>query len=129
MHHEQWQARFQQAMDDDFNTPKALAVLFDLTRFINQTLVSDPEEAKALATTLKQLGNLLGLFYREPYDWLQNNPLWDQSQLDVISARVKEREEARQNQEWARADALRQWLEEQGVELEDKGGKTHWKVR
>lgn len=129
MHHEQWQARFQQAMDDDFNTPKALAVLFDLTRFINQTLVSDPEEAKALATTLKQLGNVLGLFYREPYDWLQNNPLWDQSQLDVISARVKEREEARQNQEWARADALRQWLEEQGVELEDKGGKTHWKVR
>lgn len=129
MHHDQWQARFQQAMDDDFNTPKALAVLFDLARFINQTLVSDPVEAKALATTLKQLGNVLGLFCREPNDWLQNNPLWDQSQLDVIAARVKEREEARQNHEWARADALRHWLEEQGVELEDKEGKTHWKVR
>ena len=127
--HEQWQARFQQAMNDDFNTPKALAVLFDLARLINQTLISDPDEAAALAATLKQLGNVLGLLCREPGEWLQSNPLWDQSQLNTIAARVKEREEARQNHEWARADALRLWLEEQGVELEDKGGKTHWKVR
>lgn len=127
--HEQWLARFQQAMDDDFNTPKALAVLFDLARLINQTLVSDPDEAAALAATLKQLGNVLGLLCQQPEEWLQSNPLWDRPQLDIIAARVKEREEARQNHEWARADALRLWLEEHGVELEDKGGKTHWKVR
>ncbi|EPY9770972.1 TPA: cysteine--tRNA ligase [Klebsiella variicola] len=127
--HAVWLKHFQQVMDDDFNTPKALAVMFELVRIINQQVVDKPDVAGALATTLKELGNILGLLTKDPTVYLQTNPLWEPSRLDDIKNRIKEREEARKNKEWQRADNLRAWLEENGVELEDKDGKTLWKAK
>lgn len=127
--HDEWVDRFQHAMNDDFNTPKALAVMFDLARIANQKMAEEPEEAAALATTLRSLGQVLGLLYQDPERYLQSNPILDQLQLDHIADQVKERELARSNKEWERADIIRAWLEEHGVELEDKDGKTHWKVK
>lgn len=127
--HGLWLERFKLAMDDDFNTPKALAVLFDLVRLINQKAVEEPDEAAALATSLKQLGNVLGLLGREADIFLNTLPSGDQTHLDDINARIKEREAARQNRDWERADRLRNWLEQQGVALEDKEGGTNWKIK
>ena len=92
-------------------------------------MAEEPEEAAALATTLRSLGQVLGLLYQDPERYLQSNPILDQLQLDHIADQVKERELARSNKEWERADIIRAWLEEHGVELEDKDGKTHWKVK
>lgn len=127
--HDKWLSRFREAMDDDFNTPKALSVLFDLAKIAKQKMAEEPHEASALATTLRQLGNVLGLLYQEPEHYLKSNPLWDEAKLDVISSRIKEREEARNNRQWELADNLRDWIESQGIELEDKKGKTVWRVK
>ncbi|NIF21568.1 cysteine--tRNA ligase [Candidatus Pantoea multigeneris] len=127
--HAAWEERFRLAMDDDFNTPRALAVMFDLARVANQKLKEEPDEAAALATTLKHLGQVLGLLYQEPERYLQSNPRWDEAKMQYITAQVQAREDARQNHEWQRADEIRAWLEAQGIELEDQNGRTSWKVK
>ena len=68
-----YKTRFEQAMDDDFNTPVALSVLFDLARELNKTKEIDPEKAGELGTTLKYLGGLLGILQQDADDYLKGN--------------------------------------------------------
>jgi cysteinyl-tRNA synthetase len=108
-------ARFKEAMDDDFGTPEAMAVLFDLASRVNSG-------EKALASQLKALGGVLGILQRDPVQFLQGGEgdAW-------VEERIAAREAARKRRDFAAADAIRDDLLKQGVVLEDKGGKTGWR--
>lgn len=111
----QFEQRFIAAMDDDFNTPEALAVLFDLAKEINKT--ADKNQAAALVALLKQLGGILGILQRDAAQVLGTVTLENAEQniQDLINARNI----ARQNKNWAEADKLRDQLQALGVSLED----------
>ncbi|WP_367946396.1 DALR domain-containing protein, partial [Cronobacter sakazakii] len=127
--HDTWRARFCEAMDDDFNTPQALAVLFELTREINRLYAMNEGEAAALATTLKVLGNVLGLFEQSAAAFLTNRDDVHPAELQLIENLIHQRSEARRMGEWGKADRLRNELAEQGIELEDVGENTSWRIR
>jgi cysteinyl-tRNA synthetase len=110
--------RFRAAMDDDFGTPEAVAVLFELANRVN---AGD----KALAAQLRGLGGVLGLLQREPMRFLQARPAGVSEEW--INARIAEREAARQRKDYAAADRIRRELSDSGIALEDKGGKTVWR--
>ena len=103
-------------MDDDFGTPEAMAVLFELANKVN---AGD----KHLAGQLKALVGVLGLLQRT--DFLQAKPA-DVSEESILS-KIAEREAARKRKDYAAADRIRKELLEQGIALEDKGGKTTWR--
>jgi cysteinyl-tRNA synthetase len=106
--------RFREAMDDDFGTPEAVAVLFELASRINSG-------EKQLAGQLKALGGVLGLLQRDPVAFFQGRiEQW-------ILEKIVERETARNRKDYAAADRIRKELLEKGIVLEDKGGKTTWR--
>ncbi len=113
-----FEQRFIAAMDDDFNTPEALAVLFDLAREINKTTIQS--RAAALVALLKQLGGILGLLQRDPKQVLGQVKLenLDQQIQDLVNARII----ARQNKNWAEADRIRAELTRLGVTVDDTAG-------
>ena len=116
-------------MDDDFNTPQALAVLFELAREIYRFSGMHHARAAALATTLKYLGNVLGLFEQPADVFLKNSDDAHPIDHQFIEEIINQRSEARRKGEWVRADQLRDELSKQGVELEDVGAKTSWRFR
>ncbi|WP_115720587.1 cysteine--tRNA ligase [Gallaecimonas mangrovi] len=120
-----WAAKFDAAMDDDFNTPEALVVLFDLARELNKAKQEGRADAPALAATLKQLGSLLGIVQSAPEDFLKGND----SDLDVahIEGLIKQRNQARKDKDWAAADAARDALTALGITLEDGPQGTSWR--
>lgn len=118
--------RFQSAMDDDFNTPEAIAVLFELANQINRAREEDISEANRLAGILKLLANVLGLLEDNPDDFLKASAGTDDD-AEKIDALVQQRLDARTNKDWAEADRLRDELHAMGIELEDKGGETIWR--
>jgi cysteinyl-tRNA synthetase len=102
---------FHEAMDDDFNTAKALGHLFDFARDVNRALDEGlGEEARAGARALFKLGGVLGLFWKAPA-----GESWDAE----IMALVDQREAARKARDWKRADAIRADLGSRGVLVED----------
>jgi cysteinyl-tRNA synthetase len=107
--------RFKEAMDDDFGTPEAIAVLFDLATRINSG-------EHRLAGQLRALGGVLGLLQRDPEQFLQGGKA-DQRILDAIAAR----EAARKRRDFADADRIRQALLDQGIVLEDGPQGTTWR--
>jgi cysteinyl-tRNA synthetase len=106
--------RFKEAMDDDFGTPEAVAVLFELANRANAG-------EKHLQKQLKALGGVLGLLQRDPADFLAGKA------EDWILQGIAEREAARKRKDYAAADRIRQELLGRGIVLEDKGGKTTWR--
>jgi cysteinyl-tRNA synthetase len=110
--------RFKEAMDDDFGTPEAVAVLFELASRVNSG-------EKRLAGQLKALGGVLGLLERDPDRFLQSRPAGVSEQW--IAEKIAEREAARRRKDYTAADRIRNELLEQGIVLEDKGGKTTWR--
>ena len=119
-------AQFHDAMDDDFNTSEALAVLFDLANQVNKLRDEDKELALTKANTLKQLGNVLGILEEDVESFLQSGVGEDSDTADIESL-IEQRLAARQNKDWAEADRLRDELDKLGIVLEDKDGKTIWR--
>jgi cysteinyl-tRNA synthetase len=121
-----WAKRFADAMNDDFNTPEAIAVLFDLASEVNR---AQGEEKQLLANTLKALGSALNFLQRDPTAFLQagskdQDGLTASQSEEQITARVA----AKQAKDFAKADLIRKTLLEQGIVLEDKpGGLTEWR--
>jgi cysteinyl-tRNA synthetase len=118
--------KFKQAMDDDFNTPEALAVLFDLANQINRLRGEDMDAALQKAAVLKKLANVLGLLEADPEQFLQSGAA-DSDDGSEIDALIAARNSARENKDWAEADRIRDELDAMGVVLEDKDGKTIWR--
>ncbi len=120
-HDDAYAQRFAAAMNDDFNTPIAMAVLFDLATEVNRT------RAPALARQLKGLANLLGLLGREPQAFLQGGAPDGLADADV-AAQIAARVQAKKDRNFAEADRIRADLLARGVVLEDKpGGVTEWR--
>lgn len=120
--------RFHEAMDDDFNTPVALSVLFDLAREINKEKDRDPDRAARLAGRLKYLGEILGILQDDPEHFLKGG-MSEQDSLsgEEIERLIALRLEAKKNKDWAEADRIRDQLKKQGIVLEDVPGGTNWR--
>jgi cysteinyl-tRNA synthetase len=116
-------ARFKAAMDDDFNTPEAVAVLFDLANELNKT------RAPATAALLKSLAATLGLLQREPDTFLKAGPVqapgaWTPEKIEAaIAARIA----AKQAKNYAESDRVRDELKAAGIVLEDSAKGTTWR--
>ena len=126
---EDYKNAFKKAMDDDFNTPVALSVLFDLARELNKAKEIDLEGAQVLAATLKKLANLLGLLQDDPEDFLKSSVIDDDALTnEAIEQSIQARLDAKKAKNWALADKIRDDLKEQGVILEDSpNGQTSWR--
>ena len=121
-----WAKRFADSMNDDFNTPEAIAVLFDLASEMNR---AQGQEKQSLANTLKSLGNSLNFLQREPTSFLQSGTKQnDGITPDQIEEQIEARKQAKQTKDFAKADLIRKSLLEQGIILEDKpSGITEWR--
>ena len=111
------------ALKDDLNTPAALSGLHALAGQIRTS--DDPDRRAELAAALKRSGALLGLLSQDPHAWAQAGA----GDTGRIQAMVEERSQARGNRDWARADELRDELSALGVEVEDKGAQSFWRMR
>jgi cysteinyl-tRNA synthetase len=113
---------FREAMDDDFATPEAVAVLFDIANELNRS--KDPK----LAAQLKGLGAILGLVQRDPVEFLQSGH-GDAAGLDhaAIDALVAARNAAKKAKNFAESDRIRDELKTAGIVLEDGPGGTTWR--
>lgn len=117
--------RFRAAMDDDFNTPEAYSVLFDLAREVNRLKGEGAAEAAALAGRLRELGGVLGLLEQDPEAFFKGDEADDE--VAEIEALIKARNDARAAKDWPAADAARNRLTEMGIVLEDGAGGTSWR--
>jgi cysteinyl-tRNA synthetase len=118
--------QFCQAMDDDFNTPQALAILFEISKALNVAKVKNNHQlANSLASTIRFLGSILGLFQQDPAAFLQGNIR--SSESEIIEALIAQRNQARIDKNWTLADEARDKLNEMMVILEDSAGKTTWR--
>lgn len=118
---------FLEAMNDDFNTPVALAALFELVREINRLRQEgNRDEAAKKAAGLKRMAGILGLLQRAPEDFFkgQNSDALDVSQIEQL---IEERRMARVEKNWAEADRLREKLTELGIAIEDTAQGTLWR--
>ena len=112
-------ARFKEAMDDDFNTPEALAALFEMAREIGRG-------RPTLAPQLRALGGVLGLLQRDPQAFLQAGPGGTLTDAD-IRGRIEARLAARKAKDYAEADRIRAALDAAGIVLEDGPSGTTWR--
>jgi cysteinyl-tRNA synthetase len=112
--------RFKAAMDDDFGTPEAVAVLFELASEVNRTTSGE------LAALLKALGGCLGLLQGDPKAFLQSGASLDDA---AIQARIEERAAAKSARDFQKADAIRKELLDLGIVLKDSAQGTGWEVR
>ncbi len=124
---EVFEARFREAMDDDFNTPEAYSALFDLAREVNRLKAEDLTAANGLAAELRKLAKVLGLLQQEPELFLQGGAQADDGEVAEIEALIKQRNDARKAKDWALADAARDRLNEMNIVLEDGPQGTTWR--
>ncbi|WP_113632264.1 cysteine--tRNA ligase [Pectobacterium peruviense] len=124
---DEFEARFREAMDDDFNTPEAYSVLFDMAREVNRLKAEDVQAANHLASALRKLSGVLGLLEKDPEQFLQNGAQVDDDEVKEIEALIQQRKDARAAKDWALADQARDRLNEMGIVLEDGPQGTIWR--
>ncbi|MEL6113715.1 cysteine--tRNA ligase [Photobacterium sp. SP02] len=117
--------RFTTAMDDDFNTPEAYSVMFDMAREINRLKGEDLKAASALGAQLRALAEVLGLLAQDPETFLQSSAKADD--VAEIESLIQQRLDARAAKDWAAADAARDTLTAMGIILEDGPQGTIWR--
>lgn len=120
--------RFTAAMDDDFNTPIALAALFDLARDLNRAKSDQPAEAPRLAGELKRLAGVLGLLQQTPQTFLKGAQQQVALSEEEIEVKIAERQAAKGSKDFARADAIRDELAALGIILKDSREGTTWVI-
>ena len=133
--------RYQQAMDNDFNTAQAQAILFDTAKAMNKIerqlpappCRDDIQLLKDTLATFKKLGSIMGLLQEDAFEYLQQKKAALLEGLDIdeatINSMIKERNEARSSRDWARSDEIRDRLLAQNIELKDGPAGTTWEIR
>ncbi len=140
---ERYRECFNAAMDDDFNTPEALAAMFDLTREINRTRNQDEVAAAALAAELKSMGSVLGILQSDPETYLKGSVVTASANfvgtasvtatatVSYSDARIEElileRVQAKKEKNWDEADRIRDQLQAANILLEDGPDGTSWR--
>lgn len=125
-----YEQRFRAAMDDDFNTAEAIAVLFEIAREINRIRKDAGDQAAAnSAALLRKLAGILGLLTGDVESWFKGHNAGDADGLSDadIDALIEQRNAAKTNKDWAEADRIRDELKAQNIILEDGAGGTSWK--
>lgn len=118
--------RFDTALDDDFNTPEAFSVLFDLARDLNKMKSENAQEAADLAGVLVKLGGIMGILQLNPSEYLQG-AVGEEDNVAEIESLIKARNDARASKDWAAADAARDALTALNIVLEDGPEGTTWR--
>jgi cysteinyl-tRNA synthetase len=138
---ESFQAQFEEAMDDDFNTAQALGYFFDLQRHLNSLLdILKKQRAEEILAMLKEgfgyfirFGSIFGLFQEDPRNYLNEQKKEGLRRLNLaegeILRRIDERNLARKEKNWKRADEIRNDLLSKGIVLEDTPAETIWKIK
>jgi len=127
--------RFTDVMDDDFNTAQAVGIIFELIREINRFLDTKQSSAEDLIeqamSLIRKFSDILGIFTKTPYTWqislmkTKNIPLKEEE----ITQFIEKRNTARGNKDYNESDKIRSDLDQMGIILEDRMGKTTWKVK
>ena len=122
-----FEKRFIAAMNDDFNTPVAFSVFFELAHEVHRLRSSDLERAAQHGALLKYLGNALGMLEDKPDDFLQG--ALDSVTINKINALIEMRLAARAQKHWAQSDAIRDELAAMSIVIEDTATGTQWKMQ
>jgi len=125
--HSDYTKRFEQAMDDDFNTPMAIAVLFDMSHELNRLKSTDVQQAGVLAAQLKKLAELLGLLENNAQQFLQGSSSEGGLADDEINSLIEQRATAKQEKNWSECDRIRDVLDAEDILLEDTAEGTRWR--
>ena len=124
----EYQQRFCAAMDDDFNTPEALAVLFEIVTALNRARADqDAPLASQLAGNLRYLAGVIGLLQGDAEAFLKGSAGDDGLSDEQIETLIQQRIEAKQAKQWSEADRIRDELQAQGVIVEDGAGGSRWR--
>tara|TARA_Y100001960_G_scaffold271275_1_gene297999 strand:+ start:62 stop:496 length:435 start_codon:yes stop_codon:yes gene_type:complete len=115
------------AMDDDFNTPAALGVLFEMVAEVNKARDTDIDLASELGKLIVKLGNFLGILYSTPNEFLMGTESSNVNKNEIENL-VKEREIARDEKNWQRADEIRAQLSDMKVVVEDGASGSKWRI-
>ena len=115
---------FYEALNDDLNTPEAIAEIHALAKELHK---AGDEDKPALKARILAAGNLLGILGQNPQEWLQGSTSEGDISAEAIEALIEERQQAKLDKNYARADEIRQSLVDQGVILEDSREGTRWK--
>ncbi|MCP3853059.1 MAG: cysteine--tRNA ligase [Gammaproteobacteria bacterium] len=119
--------RFFKAMDDDFNTPMAISVLFDMSHELNRIKDSDTEQAAILAVQLKKLAELLGLLEHNAQEFLQAGVSEGGLSDEEINDLIEQRATAKLDKNWPECDRIRDVLDAEDILLEDTPEGTRWR--
>ncbi|MUK76977.1 cysteine--tRNA ligase [Aliivibrio fischeri] len=122
---EEFVSRFSTAMNDDFNTPEAYSVLFEMAREVNRLKTENLDSASKLGALMRELADVLGLLSQEPEAFLQGGSGNDD--VAEIEALIKARNDARAAKDWAAADAARDAIAALNIVLEDGPEGTTWR--
>ena len=125
----QYQTLLIKALNDDLNTPQAIGVLFEITKYLNKE-IPNPGLAVELSSLLKESGQILGILGTDPEDWFQNSRIKNESAFisdEKIAAMILKRKKARQDKKWELADQIRNELAAFSVQIEDRDEETIWK--
>jgi cysteinyl-tRNA synthetase len=119
-----YEQRFDAALDDDFNTPIAISILFEISKQINLEKEKDIDFASALSGLLVRLGGYLGILQKNPEDFLKQGVQLSDEEIDQ---KIKDRNLARSEKDFALSDQIRNELEAHGIILEDSAEGTSWR--
>lgn len=119
-----YEKAFMEAMDDDFNTPVALSVLFELAHEVQRLRDKDPDASAALGGLLKYLGGVLGMLQTEPEAFFRAGTTVDIAKIESL---IAARQKARHEKNWAEADRVRNELTAMSIAIEDGPNGTTWK--
>ena len=124
----EYQKRFEQALNDDFNTASAIAVMFDLARDINRAKSEQQGAQHALASLLRYLGGIIGLLQADAEDFLKSGSGQGAGLSNVaIDELIEQRLQSRADKNWADADRIRDELVAAGIIIEDGANGTRWR--
>ena len=125
--HSRYEKAFHQAMDDDFNTPEAFSVLFELVKEINRQKPEKLDYASQLGALLVRLGGILGLLQSTPEEFLRGN-VTTEVDAEQVEQLIAARDRARADKDWKTADEIRAQLAAMNVVVEDGADGSGWRV-